>query len=84
MRQPTNNKETRRYYAVEWIYGRLAWWDGHGMPSFAIYFETAEERDQWVANGNPDRTQPGNREALTPSEVLKRRLHAITLKQFCG
>ena len=73
---------TRRYYAVQWPYGRVAWSSEHGTPSTAISFESKAARDQWVNEGDPYTTQPGNREAVTAAQVSKYHLGVVTVKTW--
>lgn len=68
---------SRRYYAVEWPYGQLAWSSDCGTPSCAVVFSTPASRDQWVHEGNPYTTQPGNRESVTAAQVRKYHLETV-------
>jgi len=64
----------RKYYAVEWPYGRIAWSSEYGTPSTALAFATRAARDAWVGAGNAYTTQAGAREALTAAEVQRHHL----------
>jgi len=55
----------RRYYAVEWPYGSLAWGTEHGLPSDVYAFGSTADRDAWLSCGNPQVAAPGYREAIT-------------------
>jgi hypothetical protein len=69
---------TRYSYAVSWPCG-VATRTDTGQPIRRIHrFSTTEARDEWVEAGQPIRTNPDYREAVTAKEIRREiwRAHA--------
>lgn len=73
---------SRKCYAVSWPYGRLAWSSEVGTPREAVAFDSPQERDDWLAKGNPYTTQPGTRQAVSAKEVKLHHLQVVTLDEI--
>lgn len=62
----------RVFYAIAYAYGRSV--INHGTrPDHVYQFATVAERDRWIADGPPDITASGDREAATSRHPLVRK-----------
>ena len=63
----------KHFYGIEWPFG-IAVNAEDGEPIIRVFrFESRQERDRWVEDGNPYTTQPGCREEVSPKKPEVRR-----------
>ncbi|WP_182865037.1 hypothetical protein [Stieleria mannarensis] len=67
------NPTTKRFYAIQWTYGRCC--DPAG-DRIGIYhrFASAIERDAWCDDGPSFTTEPGYRESISSDDAELRRV----------